>query len=859
MSVRVQILDYVNTNGDSLSTGGTIDWDKSIVGELDITDHSDFPLALTFSIADIRDIEARSGSFSKTFKIPATKNNNQLLKSLYVENTITDNNVLSRKKCRVMVNNLYSLNGSLKITASAKKDNPSYYSCVFYGDNLAWSSALDEKYIHQLDWGSSGEGLELNKTSIMSTWTHQNSFSSNSPVVYPVVSYGEYNPDGITGTIQLLDIAADATTGSSLKTGYYGFDNSNYDYTTPVPSLDWRPVIWVKDTIELIFSTIGYQISSSFMDSAMFKRLVWALPSATYNNSDERYEEYLFKGKFNGEGLIDTVTLAAGINGSYGYDKTPINLSATGSDFYVDSDDSASWDSVNGYLEFKEFGFYKISMDNFGGRVGNPTHTSGVMDFDFIRLQMQIQTVGQTNWKVMASSEYNTDFTLANATGGKTFSFTNSSLERYFNKGDKIRVRVWARTRTANSLATFDVAIFGSSSVTSATTSTSANGIFKSEFRSQLMEYGQTYDLKDVINKEYKQMDFIKGISHAFNLQFTTDESTKTISIEPFNDFYLPLGSALDYTYKLDRSKELSDKFLETDIKRSILFKYKSDGKDAKVKYRSELWWDSVGDEHPYRETLSDDFKKGDSKFENPFFAGTFNGKDQDTTGAAHIRDTVNSAILWEDNNEVSSKTSRGAKGNDFLPRLLYWKRYSADMSLNPANKKQATLQTWATATPVVTADSSSLNAISNSYPQATSLNKEKLDSPNLCYGNAWVADYDDSSGVYSASVAHKGLYETYYAGQMNILKSNPRIRTAYIDLKITDIVNLDFRKLVYIDGVYWRLNKIIDFKPNQNTSTKVELLEWLQLGDILASNPSTIATNGDYDPVPDDSDDLAL
>ena len=40
MSVKIEILDYVYTD----SSNTVIDWDKSIVGELDITDHSDFPL-----------------------------------------------------------------------------------------------------------------------------------------------------------------------------------------------------------------------------------------------------------------------------------------------------------------------------------------------------------------------------------------------------------------------------------------------------------------------------------------------------------------------------------------------------------------------------------------------------------------------------------------------------------------------------------------------------------------------------------------------------------------------------------------------------------------------------------------------
>ena len=67
----------------------------------------------------------------------------------------------------------------------------------------------------------------------------------------------------------------------------------------------------------------------------------------------------------------------------------------------------------------------------------------------------------------------------------------------------------------------------------------------------------------------------------------------------------------------------------------------------------------------------------------------------------------------------------------------------------------------------------------------------------------------------------------------IEMIKSNPRMRTTHIALNMTDIVNLDFSKLVYIDGVYWRINRIVDFQPNKNQSTKVELVEWMDIGTV--------------------------
>ena len=66
-------------------------------------------------------------------------------------------------------------------------------------------------------------------------------------------------------------------------------------------------------------------------------------------------------------------------------------------------------------------------------------------------------------------------------------------------------------------------------------------------------------------------------------------------------------------------------------------------------------------------------------------------------------------------------------------------------------------------------------------------------------------------------------------------LKANPRVKTVYVNLKLTDIINLDLRSLVYIEGYYYRINRIIDYKPNNNEITKVELVLWEDKGYIAA------------------------
>ena len=841
MSVKIEILDYVYTN----STNTVIDWDASVVGDLDITDHSDFPLALTFQISDFKDLTSTSGDYSKTFKLPATKNNNNLLKHLYTPNIDTANQITERKTCRIISGGLYTQLGLISITGvGGYGEVPSSYSAVFYGNNIVWASALGNAYMNTLEWGVDGENLEYNKTSIMATWQDEDcNANPNSYIVYPITSYGQYNAEGDERTIQLLDTYGEQGGWSAAYIGYYGFTNGGLKYNTPQPVPDWRPAVFVKNTLDKLFSSIGYKISSAFMDTAMFKKNVWLLPNFKYNNPDDRMTLLSYGNGFTGEGLIGSFTASSLASTTWHYTAFYPNLNDSTGFVLNTNTDNTGWDAATGIFTAQEYGDYTINANNFGFYFDNwfnsPNSTTAL---SYVKLSIQVQTVGNSggsSW-VNISSVQSPAFTIlygnaSSQTG--SIPLTIAEFSQFLNKGDKLRLRVLTKMKTyGNVVSTVDFHLFGSSTPTSATTSDSANGQYTIAIDPNNVEYGQTYNLTDVMNPDYKQIDFIKGIAHSYNLQMTTDESTKTVYIEPFDSFYKPYKDAIDWTSKLSRADEITDKWIENDLKRSLVFKYKSDSADAVVKLRGERFFDGIEDEYPYRETLPATFEKGDSTFENPFFAGTYNAKDNDTTGVPNI-DTAYSACLWTD--VVSSNDAgRPNKGFDFLPRLLYWNKYSPVIG---SGTKIAKVQTWSSITNWITADATAnpTHILSTIYPQATMINRDSTTSPILSYGNVWVRDYDDTTGVYTAYQTGRGLYDTYYRNMVEMLKRSPRLRTVSLDLKVTDIINLDFRKLVYIDGVYWRINRVVDYMPNNNSTTKVELIEWFQIGVFAATAPS--------------------
>ena len=749
-----------------------------------------------------------------------------------------------------------------------------------------------------IDWGVNSKNLAYNKTNIMATWQHEDcaaaAAASDPPIVYPIVSYGDYNSDGEPKTIQLLNTFADAFSTTATKIGYRGFTNSASSYGTPLPSPDWRPAIFIKDTLEKIFAKAGdgYKISSTFMETDMFKKLVWLLPNFKYNNPEERYSQYAAEASFDTSVDLPEFEIEntwATDTGShiihpFEYGNNNVNLGTINTNFTLSSD-TASTDItyVGGAEGFQiaEYGYYNIKASGFSAQLSNllqdlnagagpqipminPYATGGSQTelfIDRVQFRLQVKTAGQSSWNDIDTVQDTTlkyfKGSVGNAGGGHVIDATNSydwdvsggiNLQEYWlNKNDRIRIAFFSRFHPHNTAGSWKG--YGTWSFDVIPTISE----FDIEFDPKRVEYGQTYDLEDVINTDYKQIDFIKGVAHAFNLQITTNEGTRVVNIEPFNTFYKDYAEATDWTYKLDRSKQIEDKWIKSDLKRDVVFKYKTDSKDKKVERRGEEWFDGIKDEYPYQETLPKTFEKGESKYENPFFAGSYNAKDQDTTGG--MIDTAFSACLWQ---EITDPTYsyRPDKGYEFLPRLLYWNKYSPPTVAAGFDIKLAKVQTWANTFGFLLANAANTSVTSNIYPQATSINRDDSSSPILSYGNVNVRDYDDATGVYTSYAAGKGLFETYYKNMFEMFKAKPRLRTLYIDLKTTDIINLDFRKLVYIDGVYWRINKVVDYQPNKNQPTKVELVEWLQLGAFAAVAPSFGGNNntgglGDVD-IPD-------
>ena len=82
-----------------------LDSSNNVLGDLDLKDFNDFPLVITKGIVNLDNLKTRTGTYTKTFKVPNTKNNSTLLSNVDNINTRKDiNNSLDRKPCAIIVN-----------------------------------------------------------------------------------------------------------------------------------------------------------------------------------------------------------------------------------------------------------------------------------------------------------------------------------------------------------------------------------------------------------------------------------------------------------------------------------------------------------------------------------------------------------------------------------------------------------------------------------------------------------------------------------------------------------------------------------------------------------------------------------
>ena len=112
----------------------------------------DESVSITQSIQNVKDISKIFTDFSKTFTLPASKNNNKIFKHYYNFDIVGGFDGRTKKDSNIELNNLPFRDGKIKLEGVDLKNNVPYsYRITFFGSTVTLKDLLGEDKLNNLN------------------------------------------------------------------------------------------------------------------------------------------------------------------------------------------------------------------------------------------------------------------------------------------------------------------------------------------------------------------------------------------------------------------------------------------------------------------------------------------------------------------------------------------------------------------------------------------------------------------------------------------------------------------------------------------------------------------------------------
>ena len=575
---------------------------------------------------------------------------------------------------------------------------------------------------------------------------------------------------------------------TSIKTGadwdgigyYYGL--IDYGYSRPTAdtfAVDNIPLqAFVYGILKKIFEFAGITWQSEFLESQRFKRLLLAYyggalptitPGISANDSATTTENN------NAGGFIMNGTQSAANFPQVFFPDTTLLDNYDGT---IVTDPSSQVIATNP-LKFRasSTGMFQVQY--------NGTHD---VDVSFtaagqLFCEYNVSLITKKNNIVIATDQvYNGSLNgVVSPIATTTFSFSfNRSVNMLIN--DELSFEIML-TRTNLALI---VPSYATYSVTQTVTSTGATlDVIKSQ---QALTPGSAVSVASFLPDMTCDV-FLKGIITAFNLYLKPDANNATIlEIEPLSDFYNSSLDALEWSYLLDSSKEIKVTPTINFAAKNYEFEFENEDDYWNTKYKNEF---------------SEQYGSFVLSSQSQYATETTTMKLPFSQHPLAVIDTTNLIVprSYQINfDEFGNGQIVLKKGKSFIVQLG---------ELRAGNWEHR--DEFGTDFPQVV------------YPYVGHL--DDIDAPtfDLNFGVPQVVYY--AATIYT----NNNLYAYHEKFIKEIVSRFGKLLTCYMMID-SDIINkLDFRNLINIDGVVYRLQKINDYDSGKGQSTLVELIRILE------------------------------
>lgn len=747
--------------------------------EYDISYITEIPMSLNLLIADVRQPDKRNSTFSKTINLPGTKEINKFFELIWRTN-INLQTFDPNLKCAVYyyINGVEQIKGDLQLLRINVNDETSevIYECSIVGRLGNLFLAFGDSLLTDLDFSEYDHALT--KANVTDSWATQIQVSG-SPVPF---AYGS---------------------GYVYDLRDYGLNNGDVS-NLHVKHL--RPAIYKKTILDKCFALAGYTYTSSYFNSAYYKRLIIPPTTSALQIASASVGNYQFYANKTANQFIVT---------SFAYYGFPnlwrsnfyLNVSSTSTYDVIFADDftppfndaGLQFNTVNGYFTVGVTNTYTLTTQLlFDLSITPPAGTvtgavGGVSKMSCALLKFSGGVwivVSTTNVVIPSTSPTAPPFNYNNFQGN--VSFPNVTL----NATEIYKVAIAPFNLDMAFYDSFSVAITtGTASVSVKVKPTS---VFYCNLSSLDLVEGLTVEMNQTIEPNLKIIDWFMNEVYLGNLYMEEDKTTdKNIIIEDRDNFYT---GELDWTNKRDISKKrIVTPMGELDWKRYD-FTYKKDVDVCNSKY-----FDEFGEVYGtgFYE-IQNDFIKAKQKKELIY-------------SATPIEGNYTNGLVIPKLYKIENSVVKPFKSNI---RFLY---YGGVINLSYGSwtlKSALSGDTTYTTFPFS-------GDVDNPYNPTISIN---WDTPKKIYYNYQLATYTDNN-----------LKNRYYDRFINqITDKNSKIELRHYVLNAYDIKRFSFRKVIFDTDAYFIVNAIKDYDvlKGDTQSTPVELLK---LTDYDAYTPSIV------------------
>jgi len=316
---------------------------------------------------------------------------------------------------------------------------------------------------------------------------------------------------------------------------------------------------------------------------------------------------------------------------------------------------------------------------------------------------------------------------------------------------------------------------------------------------------GGTINVGSVFPPDMKILDFIKGLAEKFNLVIEPVRNERNIlRIEPFND-WIDQGTVVDWTEIVDRGTKYKLTSPLIDQARNLYFSDASD-EDVLNKNYLSVYGKIYGE---YKFTTPLDLAQGSKRLGEVF-------------GATPTRFINNSTVVevpWL----CKEETSKALVPFKFKPRLLHKQPYPQIVPSNEAKGNNGTNVGF-----YYVKDFGTTRAV-NTYNTALPTYRDSVIDPQpksaLHFDSSTYRQFKLQPPPLTKYVP--GAYDNYWAFWTNeIYDIDARMLTCNVILKPTEIQNIQLNDKIFIDGQYYRINKISGANLVNTDSVQVELLK---------------------------------